>query len=94
MIDVDAVRAWRQANDREAALLQVAHEVPAILARATNESFAMVEGADKRRMAGVLAGAWFVSTTALLDYLRTVCPAPELTHIPPEIERLRKIARD
>lgn len=91
LVDVGAVRAWRQANDRDTALLELAQAVPGVLARATAEAFRQIEGPDKRRMAGVLAGLWYVLTTAMLDRLSPA--VPELAHEPPEIERLREIAR-
>jgi hypothetical protein len=102
LIDVAAVQAWRAARSGggdqaavDAAMLTLAGEVPALLASAFGEAYRLVEGSDKRRAAGVMAGAWFVASTALLDRLRERCPAvPELQAVPNEIENLRKISAD
>ncbi len=94
LYDVRAVRAWRNANDTEAALLAFAGEVPQLVAAAVEHAFNETElEFDKRRIAGVFAGVWYVVAAALLDRLRhDVGGVPELSCIPAAIERLRKIA--
>jgi len=91
---VDAVLAWRRASRSDALILELAGELPNVLAAASLQAFAQIEGSDKPRMAGVLAGVWYVAACTVLDHLRAKCPeVPEISSIPPEVERLRKIAR-
>lgn len=93
MYDVDAIRTWRAAHGREAALLEIATAAPGVLADATLDAFKQIDAPDKRRQAGLLAGTWYVLTTAMLDHLRTTCAeVPELAGVPEPVERLRKIA--
>src|SRR5690606_31797540 len=93
LVDVQAVKQWRQANDRDALLQELAAALPDVLAAASVESWRLAEGIDKRKLAGITAATWYVCTSAVLDHLREQCPAvPELARLPDEIERLRKIA--
>ncbi len=93
LYDVAAVRAWREANDRDALLMEIATAAPGVLADAALAAFAQIDAPDKRRQAGLLAATWYVLTTALLDHLRTTCAeVPELAGVPEPVERLRKIA--
>jgi len=93
LVDVDVVRAWLGAGDRDAVILAIAGAAPDLLARATKEAFNLLQGFDKRKAASILAGAWFKHTAALLNYLRSQCPAvPQLEKKPPEIVYLQKIA--
>lgn len=93
LYDVEAVRAWREANDRDALLLEIAAAAPAVLADAALAAFTQVDAPDKRRQAGLLAATWYVLTAALLDHLRATCAeVPELAGVPEPVERLRKIA--
>lgn len=76
-------------------LLALADDVPEVIARAIAESWRLAEGIDKHKLAGVLTATWYVTATAILDYLRDQCPAvPELDKLPEEVERLQKIARE
>ncbi|WP_225783684.1 MerR family transcriptional regulator [Xenophilus sp. Marseille-Q4582] len=93
LYDPDAIRTWRAAHGREAAMLEIAAAAPGVLADATLDAFNQIDAPDKRRQAGLLAGTWYVLTTALLDHLRTTCAeVPELAGVPGPVERLRKIA--
>jgi hypothetical protein len=94
MIDPDAVRTWRQAGSREAVLLALASSLPDVLAGGIEKAHQLAEGTDKRRLAGILAGAWFLATAAILETLHEHCPAiaPDPRAVPEKIERLRKIA--
>ncbi|MGY0611711.1 hypothetical protein [Luteimonas sp. A501] len=93
LVDPEAVQAWRQAGDRETAVLEVAAALPDVLANAAVEAWQQAQGIDKRQLAGVMAAGWYLSATAALDHLRAKHPAvPEIVAIPEQIERLRKIA--
>jgi len=96
LVDPEAVRRWRVAGEREQIALELAGQVPEILAKAAADSLQLAQGLDKARLAGVLAGSWYLSASAVLDHLRAICPAvpfAEAMPMPAEIERLRKIAR-
>ena len=96
LVDPAQVLQWREAGERDRIYLELAGAVPAVLARATCESARRAEGIDKRRLAGVLAAAWYLNTAAVLDHLRESCPAvPDVDKdaFPDEIEQLRKISR-
>lgn len=94
MIDPGEVRAWRRAGEREATLMALASSLPDVLAKAVEEAHRQVQGLDKRRLAGTLAGTWFIATAAILEHLHEHCPAiaPDPRAVPDKIERLRKIA--
>ncbi|KXA71813.1 hypothetical protein AXA74_16870 [Bordetella hinzii LMG 13501] len=96
MVDVEAVRQWRESSESDARLLEIASALPDVLARASEEAWRQTEGTDKRRLAGVMAASWYVFTTNVLDYLRAKHPAiPDVgPALPEQIERLRKIARE
>lgn len=96
MVDVEAVRQWRESSQPDALLLEIASALPEVLARAMEKAWKLSEGADKRRLAGVLAGSWYVAASEVLDYLRDKHPAiPDVgPALPDQIERLRKIARE
>lgn len=94
LLDPVAVESWRRAQGGEDALLAFAGAVPELVAEAVTRSFLATDGPHKRAMAGVLAGCWYVTTTAILDRLREHAPdVPEVDHVPESITRLRKIAR-
>lgn len=94
LVDVEAVLAWRRASRSDALILELAGELPNVLAAASLQAFTQIAGNDKPRMAGVLAGTWYLMASATLDYLRAKCPeVPEISSIPPEVGRLQKIAR-
>lgn len=94
VVDVNAVRQWREANERDAVALELAGIVPEVLAGAVHEAWRMSEGIDKRRLAGVLSAAWYVAATSLLDHLRDGCTSvPEIVSLPEPVERLKQIAR-
>lgn len=95
LVDVDVARQWLDSDPREALFLELADDLPRVLAGAAAEALRLADGQNKRALAGTLAAAWYLSTSAALDHLRASCPViPELQHLPPEIERLRKIARE
>jgi hypothetical protein len=94
LVDPAAVRAWRAscAVVEHADLEVLAGELPELVGRAVAEAFAAVEGPHKRAAAGVLAGAWYVVTTKLLDRLRRDVPRlrdPDV--VPAQIDHLRAI---
>jgi hypothetical protein len=92
LVDVRAVTAWRHQKTAEDVLRVLAGELPALLADAVFETFTMVEGPTKRHAAGVLAGAWYVATTAAIDRIRLEVPDLAMPQVQPEkIARLRSI---
>lgn len=94
MVDPAQVRQWRQADDRMAMLLELAAAIPEILATVAEESHRLTQGVDKRALAGVLSGSWFLASSAVLDLLRERCTTvPYLQQKPEAIKRLEKIAR-
>lgn len=95
LLDPDAVRRWRGADQRDALILEIAQALPEVLAGAADQASRLTEGPHKRAVAGALAGAWYLGASAVLDHLRTLCPAvPEVTRpLPESIERLQKIAK-
>lgn len=95
LLDVETVRTWSGAAGRDALVLEVAAEIPSLLATAAAESLQRASGVDKRALAGILVGSWYLATIAIVDRLRELNPAiPEPDTLPAEIERLRKIARN
>lgn len=96
MVDVEAVQRWRESSTPNALLLEIAAALPDVLARAMVEAWKQIDGTDKRRLAGVLAGSWYVAASEVLDYLRAKHPGiPDVgPALPEQIERLRKIARE
>ncbi len=94
LVDPDAVRQWREAGSRDAVVLELAAALPQVLAGAVEESWRQAVGIDKRALAGIAAATWFMAANAVADHLRTRCPhVPEVSQLPDEIQRLRKIAR-
>lgn len=94
LLDPEAVTHWRHATDAEAAMLEIASALPHVLADAIEHIHHDIENDPaKRRMAGLLAVAWYATTCAVLDRLRERCPSvPDVASLPEPIERLRKIA--
>lgn len=94
VVDVAAVRLWREASERDAAILELAGLVPEVLAAQLHEAWRLAEGMDKRRLAAVLAGGWYLAASGVLDRLRERnCAVPEIEALPEAIGRLQKIAR-
>lgn len=94
LVDPDEVRRWRESGERQRVYLEIAGAVPGVIAHATTETMRQAQGIDKRRLAGIQAACWYLTTNALLDHLREQCPeVPEVSEVPAEIEALRKIAR-
>lgn len=96
LLDPEAIRAWRQAQDAdhaqvEAVLRALAGRIPELLADAAAEAFRLAP--DKRGAAWTACAAWQLSLAAVLDHLRE-CGADisDPDAIPESIERLRKIA--
>jgi len=95
LVDPADVRAWLGADARDALAAEVAAAVPGLLALAADEALRRAEGIDKRALAGILAAHWYTSANAIIDRLRAVAPTVrELEALPPEIERMLKIARN
>jgi len=95
LVDPEAVRTWRAADQRDQVLLELAGDVPRLLAAAIDDAYRQAQGIDKRKLGEILAATWFVGANALLDHLRARCAAvPQLPpELPAQIDRLRKIAR-
>jgi len=96
LVDPEAIRGWRMAGERQQIVLELAGQIPEILARAATESLQLAQGLDKHRLAGILAAAWYLGASAVLDHLRGACTAVPLAESmpePAEITVLRKIAR-
>jgi hypothetical protein len=95
MVYVEALAAWRRQRGGAVAgdaLRVLAAQIPEIVAAAVFEAFVEVSGPHKRSSAAVLAGAWFVVTSALLDRLRSECgDVPELNAVPQKVDMLRHI---
>ena len=94
LVDPAAISAWRGSHAAvdHADLEVLAGELPELVAAAVADAFQRVEGPHKRLVAGVLAGAWYVITTALLDRLRRDVPhLRDPDALPREIDRLRSI---
>lgn len=95
LLDVESVRRWRAAREQptdDQVLLELAAELPQVLAGAAWLAFTLTEGSDKPRQAGLVAGCWHVMATVALDHLRTRCAAvPVLQAEPQEIAKLRAI---
>jgi hypothetical protein len=65
-----------------------------VLADALADALEQCENMPKARMAGFVAGAWYVAAVAALDHLRQLDPAVgDVSTVPLAVERLRKIAR-
>ena len=65
-----------------------------MLADALADALEQCENMPKARMAGFVAGAWYVATVAALDHLRQFDPGVgDVTALPLAVERLQKIAR-
>ncbi len=89
LIDPTAVRAWRAASDHDARLIEFAGALPELIGRAMADAFRLHP--DKRQraaLAWLACAGWQLATESLADQLGH--PGPDA--IPPEIERLRKIA--
>lgn len=95
LLDVDQVRRWTGADARDAAILELAAAAPELLANSMLQALQQAEGIDKRKLANVLCGAWYVAACSLLDHLRARCPSvPEINGpLPEPVERLRKIGK-
>ena len=96
LVDPQAVEAWRGNTSPDSrVVLTLASELPEVLAEAAWQSFLLVDGSDKRRIAGVVAGNWTVAASFVLDYLRQRHPdVPELQVQPEKIGKLRQIFDD
>lgn len=96
LVDVAAIEAWRRCRSQAAAtddvLRVIAAEIPEILAAACHTAFVTIDGPHKRQAAGILAGAWYLASVAVLDHLRRIDPTlPDVTAVPEKIDRLRRI---
>lgn len=94
LVDVAALSAWRSGHAEDYPHI-LAGEVSEIVAAAMYEAFVAIEGPHKRAAAGVLAGAWYLATSALLDRLRQdATDVPELRAQPEKVLMLRSIFDD
>jgi hypothetical protein len=95
LVDPERARNWRGAPIGERELLALANDMPIVLARAAYNCWIEVEGVDRRRLAGIASALWYSAATSVLDRMREDCPAvPDVQSLPPEIDRLTKIARN
>ncbi|MFT3793025.1 MAG: hypothetical protein QM741_18595 [Rudaea sp.] len=97
LIDPDAVRQWLGADLRDKALHSLAAALPRVLAATIAESHTRAAGVDKRALAGILVGTWYLSATRLIDNLRELCPdIPKLEpeNLPKDIDLLLKIEKN
>lgn len=93
LLDPGQVTAWRQAGDVEAMTLELAAQVPDVLANAMLQALQQAQGPHKRQLAGSLTAAWYFASCVILDNLREKVPTvPELVAAPEAITRLQKIA--
>jgi len=92
LVDVDVVRRWRDGTKADAALLELAGEIPDLIGTTIEQVFTEVDlrNVAKYKLAGVMAVAAYKATAAVLDRLG----APELANLPDSVKRLRKIATD
>lgn len=97
LLHLPTVRRWLAAQQQpaqpvEALLLQLASELPHVLAVALDDAARLVEGTHKRDLLRVLPGVWFLAATALRDHLSEHgCPEQrDLTRadLPPALARL------
>jgi hypothetical protein len=94
LVDPGAVRAWRNPRTVGVDARVLAAVLPDKLAQVLAEAHREIDGPHKRAAAGVIAGAWYCATVAILDELRLHDPAiPELDVLPDAIQRLRRIAQ-
>lgn len=95
LVSVDQVQAWRGADAADALAMELAAAAPELLANSMLQALQQAEGIDKRKLANVLCGAWYVAACSLLDNLRARCPSvPEINGpLPEPVERLRKIGK-
>ena len=97
LVNVAALDAWREArtsaSSTDALLMQLAAEQSSVLAEAMVEAHQRAEGFDKRKLAAFAVATYYLIDTVLRDRLRERCATvPDVRELPPEIERLRKIA--
>lgn len=97
LVDPAAISAWRSGTRApDAALRAFAARIPEILADAAMQTFMAVQGAHKRPSADVLAAAWYLGVTRLLDALRAEgveVEDPTDATLPEKIGHLRAINR-
>lgn len=92
-MSVAAIQEWRASDDLHRLVMDLADQLPQVLAEAMSDSFAKMEGVDDKTLARVLTAAWYVAATRTLDHLRNRCPdVPEINSLPEAIERLRRVA--
>ena len=95
LVDPVAINAWRSgrlATAPDAGLRVFADRIPEILADAVMETFQAVQGSHKRPSADVLAAAWYLGTTRLLDAIRAEgLEVADPSAMPAKIAQLRAI---
>jgi hypothetical protein len=92
LVDPQAVAAWRASQC--VTLAAAAAGLPDLIAGALADAFDQTEGLPKSRMAGFVAGAWYLAATRCMDHLRQHDEAvPDVTEpLPLAVARLLKIA--
>lgn len=92
LVRVADVRAWRQ-GDADA--LRLAQLLPARIAAKIASQFDALDYPNRAKDARIWTVAWFCAASAALDALRELdSRVPEISALPPEIERLKKIAEN
>lgn len=84
LLDVDQVRAWRQAQQQRdsggaGVVIELAAQLPHILADAVAQAAREATGPDKVRLHGLLAEAWHTSILHALAALRE--QYPDVAHL-------------
>lgn len=99
LVDPEEAREWHEkrkfVDPVTAAVKEIAHDIPLLLAAATLGSFKEIkDDPAKCRMAGILAASWLVQVTAMTVYLRKFAPSlPEVTRpYPDEVQYLEHLA--
>jgi len=93
LVDVTAIRAWRQPASVGIDPQVLAASLPERIATALHDAHRELDGPGKRQAAGVLALAWHVACCAVTDELRRYDPELlDVGDLPASIERLQKIA--
>ena len=97
LLHLPTCRQWLAAQKQpsaptEALLLQLAAELPHVLAVALDDAARLCNGPHKRDLLRVLPGVWFLAATALRDHLTELgCPEQrnlEKHDLPPALARL------
>lgn len=96
MIDIAVARRWIGGTADDRAVLQLAGELPQLLAKSIFDAWQKSYGPHKRALARALVGVWYLSANTLLERLReSNNQVPKFNGNPPtEIQDLCKIAQN